>query len=183
MALTRDQVVRAGLGLLDEYGLADLSMRRIAQSLEVQPSALYHHVPDKQTLLAAIADLVLTEVPAPLGRWRPAVADWAHGLRAALLLHRDSGELVATARAFGLLTTDVIAHPRVLFAAAGLSPDQAEAAATTLLHFVLGHVAGEQARLDWERYGRPAPGEARPSDVATFASGIELILAGVEHQG
>ena len=67
-------------------------MRRVASALEVQPGALYHHVPDKQTLLAAVADRILAGVDEPLGRWRPAVEAWAASLREVLLAHRDSAE-------------------------------------------------------------------------------------------
>ena len=77
MALTRQQILLAALGILDEYGLADLSMRRLSTTLGVQAGALYHHFPDKQTLLAGLADLILAEVSEPLGTWRPAVEAWA----------------------------------------------------------------------------------------------------------
>ena len=38
-------------------------MRRLAAELDVRPSALYHHVPSKQVLLAAVADEVLRRGP------------------------------------------------------------------------------------------------------------------------
>ncbi|WP_217585232.1 TetR family transcriptional regulator, partial [Microbacterium sp. GbtcB4] len=59
----RESVARAALALLDEVGLADLSMRRIAARLGVQPSALYWHVANKQELLADLADRVTATVP------------------------------------------------------------------------------------------------------------------------
>ena len=59
MALSREAIVDAGLAILDEYGLGDLSMRRVADALGVQAGALYYHVPNKQSLLAAIADEIL----------------------------------------------------------------------------------------------------------------------------
>ena len=52
----RDDVVRHAIDVLDAYGLADLTMRRLAGELDVRPSALYHHFRDKQSLLAAVAD-------------------------------------------------------------------------------------------------------------------------------
>ena len=55
----RGDVVERALHVLDRYGLADLTMRRLATELGVQPSALYHHFPNKQALLAAVADEVL----------------------------------------------------------------------------------------------------------------------------
>ena len=61
MSLTTHDIVAAGLEILDNYGLEDLSMRRLAQLLDVKASALYWHVANKQTLLAAMADEILGE--------------------------------------------------------------------------------------------------------------------------
>lgn len=55
-------VVAAALRVLDDQGLEGCSMRRVAAELGVQPSALYHHVPDKQTLLALMADEIVAGV-------------------------------------------------------------------------------------------------------------------------
>ncbi len=59
MRYHRADVVDRALAVLDAYGLADLTMRRLGGELGVQPSALYHHFPDKQSLLAAVADEIL----------------------------------------------------------------------------------------------------------------------------
>ncbi|NEM90951.1 TetR family transcriptional regulator [Galbitalea soli] len=56
---SRDDVVTAALRILDDIGLADLSMRRLAASLGVQASALYWHFPNKQSLLASVSDRIL----------------------------------------------------------------------------------------------------------------------------
>ena len=64
MRNTLADVVAAGMRVLDAQGLEGCSMRRVAAELGVQPSALYHHVPDKQTLLALMAD----EIVAPVSR-------------------------------------------------------------------------------------------------------------------
>ena len=55
----RDDVVARALRVLDDHGLADLTMRRLGTELGVQPSALYHHFANKQALLAAVADEIL----------------------------------------------------------------------------------------------------------------------------
>lgn len=179
MALSLPTVLDAARGILDADGLEGLSMRRVAGALEVQPGALYHHVPDKQTLLAGVADLILAEVQEPIGLWRDAVEGWANSLRTALLGHRDSAELVATARGFRLSRHDTTRHPATLLATAGLSPTEARGAASALLYFVLGHVAEEQARLDWERFHPTDASSAQEADEA-FALGIRLLLDGVE---
>lgn len=59
-----DDVVAGALRVLEAQGLEGCSMRRVAAELGVQPSALYHHVPDKQTLLALMADEIVAGVGA-----------------------------------------------------------------------------------------------------------------------
>ena len=61
----RDDVVARALRVLDDHGLADLTMRRLGTELGVQPSALYHHFPSKQVLLAAVADEILARGARP----------------------------------------------------------------------------------------------------------------------
>ncbi len=59
MQLRRGDVLDGAMAILDEYGLGDLTMRKLATSLGVQPGALYWHFPNKQTLLGAMADRIL----------------------------------------------------------------------------------------------------------------------------
>ena len=73
MRYRRADVVDHAIAVLDAYGLADLTMRRLGAELGVQPSALYHHFANKQALLAAVADEILvrgarTRPPRVLGR-------------------------------------------------------------------------------------------------------------------
>ena len=51
----RVDVIDHAIGVLDEHGLAELSMRRLAADLGVRPSALYHHVANKEELLDLLA--------------------------------------------------------------------------------------------------------------------------------
>ena len=71
--LTRGRIVEAGLRILDAWGLGDLTMRRVADELGVKAGALYYHMPNKQSLLAEIADVILTPVAVPratdTGEW------------------------------------------------------------------------------------------------------------------
>ncbi len=65
MQLRRGDVLDGAMAILDEFGLADLTMRRLATSLGVQPGALYWHFPNKQTLLGAVVDKILEDLDAP----------------------------------------------------------------------------------------------------------------------
>ena len=93
MALTAESITTTALTILSHYGLGDLSMRRLARELEVQPSALYWHVKDKQSLLILISRRLKAEVDTLC----PAVADplaAAKSLREVLLKYRDGAEIV-----------------------------------------------------------------------------------------
>ena len=54
MQLSRERITKAALEILAGYGLADVSMRRVASSLSVAPAALYWHIANKQELIAAM---------------------------------------------------------------------------------------------------------------------------------
>ncbi|MBO0842911.1 MAG: TetR family transcriptional regulator, partial [Nocardioides sp.] len=60
MRYRREDVVERAVQVLDDLGLADLTMRRLGAELGVRPSALYHHFANKQTLLAAVADEIVS---------------------------------------------------------------------------------------------------------------------------
>ena len=58
--LDRHRIVVAALALADEGGLEALTVRGVADALSVTPMAVYNHVSDKQGLIAAIFDHVVS---------------------------------------------------------------------------------------------------------------------------
>ena len=92
MQLHKRDVVDAATSLLDSYGIADLTMRRLARELNVSPGALYWHFANKQELLGAVADRILESVGDVSGGWRDRVAGTCGRLRDALLSHTDGAE-------------------------------------------------------------------------------------------
>jgi AcrR family transcriptional regulator len=74
--LSRPQVLAAARRLLAEEGLDALTMRGLAQRLDVSPNALYSHVANKTALIDDVLDDVLAEVEAP----GPEAGDPAAGL-------------------------------------------------------------------------------------------------------
>lgn len=143
----REGVARAALALLDEVGLADLSMRRIAGRLDVQPSALYWHFSSKQELLADLADRITASIP----RADADVPTVARSIRDALFTHRDGAELVLSTYALGLgSATAQAALEEALHRADAADPAQR---AVALLHFILGHATLVQQRMHADSHG------------------------------
>ena len=180
MRYHREDIVERAVGLLDAYGLGDLSMRRLAAELGVQPSALYHHFANKQTLLAAVADEVLrrgARPPAAGGsEWEDRVQAVCGELRDAMLAYRDGAELVATVHAFGLGAQAPGEALETALAAAGFGSELSRVAARTLLHYVFGHTSDEQAYL---QAGSAGAVDAEPRETSDFELGLALILDGL----
>lgn len=145
MSNTLDDVVTAALDTLDSFGLEFFSMRRVAAELGVQPSALYHHVADKQSLLGLMAARIVAEVTVDADL--PATAE---RLRSALLAIRDGAEVVATAAAFGLGVSDLETE-----LAEQSSPDIAR----TLFIYTVGHTQATQLHRRASALGIASPDE------------------------
>ncbi|MGO4457847.1 TetR/AcrR family transcriptional regulator [Streptomyces sp. M-16] len=81
--LNRERVLRAAVALADGTGIDALSMRRLAQELDVVPMALYKHVANKEELLDGMTDAVVGEIDPP-----GAGPDWRQTVRARILSAR-----------------------------------------------------------------------------------------------
>ena len=81
--LSRERVLSTAVALADQEGIESLSMRKLAQELDVVPMALYRHVANKDELLNALVDVVVGEIDPPLEG-----ADWKTALRARILSAR-----------------------------------------------------------------------------------------------
>lgn len=174
----RDGVARAALALLDEVGLADLSMRRIASRLDVQPSALYWHFTSKQELLADLADRITSTIP----REDADVLGTARSIRDALFTYRDGAELVLSTYALQLGSSQAQAALEESLRRQGAEDPRERAVA--LLHFVLGHATLVQQRMHADSHGVLPAGEA--VDVTAgldriFDLGVAALARGTVH--
>jgi len=182
-------VVEAATMLLDNYGVADLTMRRLARELDVSPGALYWHFANKQQLLGAVADRILEPVDDVAAGWRDRVTGVCGQLRNALLSHTDGAELVSASFAAGQseAMSQILARLTDAAVGAGVDSAHAELAARTVVYYVLGFTVDEQSRLQWDAAGAELPdGQSVLSEdpSARFAFGLRLLVDGiVAHSG
>lgn len=185
MHLRKTDVVDAAVAILDQYGLGDLTMRRLAGSLQVQPGALYWHVKDKQSLLGAVADRILAPMDGPVTAtdWQGQVGELAHRMRDCLLAYRDGAELVSATYASRLTTSKARERLAGIVIRAGMTREEAELTAYTLLYYVLGQTVDEQSRMQMDSAGalptESTPLLETPDATARFDFGLQLFLAGV----
>lgn len=193
MQLHKRDVIEAAAAILDQYGIADLTMRRLARELDITPGALYWHFPDKQRLLGAVADHVLrpADIAAGLGAdvdWRRRLRTVCSRMRDALLSHTDGAELVSASFAAG--QSRGVNHILVVLAdaaaEAGLGPGQSELAARTTLYYVLGATADEQSRMQWDAAGAVPETQSLIEPSADpgsgFDFGLRLLIDGIAGQ-
>ena len=112
--LSRDRILDAALALVDREGLEALSMRRLAQELDVWPMSLYRYFHDKEELVAALAEAAANDInlPARTATWREQMRELLGQARAIFERHpgslspHDAGPAAARVRDAGLWVLD-----------------------------------------------------------------------------
>jgi TetR/AcrR family transcriptional regulator, tetracycline repressor protein len=147
MRIQREQVVRAALSLLDEAGIEGVTMRQLAQRLNIQAPSLYWHFANKQALLDGMADALLepvardVDVSAP---WDEVLQRVAGELRRALLSRRDGARVFAGTY---VVTENILRVSEALMGAlrrAGASSRVAAWGCFSIVYYVLGFTLEEQ---------------------------------------
>jgi AcrR family transcriptional regulator len=159
MRLSRDRIVEAALGVVEREGWDALSMRRLAQELDVWPMAVYRYFQDKDALVEGLVDAAAesVELPARRGSWRTRMKALLHGARDAL--GRPAGGLAIGA---GRGTERLAEAGLALLAEAGLREAEAARAWQALFGYAVGFPA-----LDGDERG-------------DFDYGLERLLDGIE---
>ncbi|SIS20298.1 TetR family transcriptional regulator [Williamsia sterculiae] len=182
MPNSRDDVLDAARAILDRYSLADLSMRRLAGELGVRPNALYWHFPNKQSLLAALADRILDDVVSPPATdpWDTQVIALVSEMRRVLLAVTDSAELVSASWASGLSAMTVAGEITTAVSRGGLGVRDARAVTTAACQLVIGLTFEQQTRAQMERLGVSGP-SGRDFDEE-FADGLAVVVDGARER-
>ena len=155
MQLSKDSIIAASLTILGTFGLADMTMRRVAASLGVAPGALYWHFKNKQALIDATARTLLADFLTSRYDDFPTAC---RALRDAMLATRDGAELISAALIDPTLRAEVTKV---------LSATVPESGAVTALHFVMGATVLEQSeylRLETTESGNQQSNSSGVSD-------------------
>ncbi|MGK3202793.1 TetR/AcrR family transcriptional regulator C-terminal domain-containing protein [Amycolatopsis sp. MEPSY49] len=152
--LTRDQIVRAAIELLDDEGLERLNMRSLGRRLGSAATAVYWHVKNKDNLVVLAGDAVWAEIELPdlstVG-WREAATTMAVGARDMVSRHLWLVPAMGTHLIYGPGKARHDDHCLGVYEKAGFSRLDADWAMNTVFVFVLGRALGEAAELAWNR--------------------------------
>jgi AcrR family transcriptional regulator len=89
--LTKDRVLSTAVALADANGIEAVTMRRLAEELDVEAMSLYHHLPNKEAILDGVVDLVFAEIAVATSAALPArtPAEWKAAVRRRILAARS----------------------------------------------------------------------------------------------
>jgi AcrR family transcriptional regulator len=177
---SKADVLGAAMRLLDEVGLPDLTMRKLAASLDLQPSAIYWHFESKQSLLAEMSNSIVAFAKPVVKHsdWRANATAEALALRDALLAFRDGAEIVSSTLALGLGANGF--YERIFAAVTIEDLSLRKAAAESIQFLVLGQVWHEQQRMQANSLG--VVDNLDTLDSSGLGIGIQLILNGVNER-
>ena len=95
--LSRPRICQVALVLIDELGLEEFSMRRLAAKLNVQAASIYGHYANKDDVLDAVANALIRDVDtSAFGQgWRPGLLTWGCSYKAILEAHPHAAPIIA----------------------------------------------------------------------------------------
>ena len=146
--LTRGEIVAAALRHANTDGLDQLTLRKLADELDVTPMALYRHVRDKDDILEAVTDVLLAEagLPDPHLLWSDYLIELAETLRGVLRDHPSVVSVFTRQPQVGPAALARLAGARDVLTRAGYTPDQTIRIYAAVHTYTLGFCALEAAR-------------------------------------
>jgi len=147
--LTRERLVEAALGLINDEGLEGLSMRALADRLEVKAASLYWHVRDRRELLELLAESILETVRPTRGRsgWRTAVLDAGAALRERVRAQNDASRILLEVPD-ALTGSPTYVELTKQLEAAGLQPvEAAEVSLMVMVHLIASPAAAKESAV------------------------------------
>ncbi|MEX0422716.1 TetR/AcrR family transcriptional regulator C-terminal domain-containing protein [Providencia rettgeri] len=202
--ITRLQVLENALTLLNTEGIEGLTMRKLADALNIKAASLYWHFNNKQALLEGMADHIVAMVAVDFqysNHWVTNLIEITSQLRNALLQHRDGARVFAGTY---VISDNVLRINNALiktFMQAGISAEKAASCTMTVFYFILGCCIEQQTstfstdgslankksefnQLSKEKY--PYTWQAKEMIFSNnfdkqFLDGIQLIINGLEN--
>jgi AcrR family transcriptional regulator len=180
--LSRERVLQAAVELADAGGIAALTIRSLAEKLDVKPMSVYHHVANKDEILDGIVDQVFAEIELPEagGDWRVQMRRRADSARLVLRRHSWAIALMESRSTPG--GASLRHHDAVLacLRAAGFSVELTAHAYALLDSYIYGF-AVQEAALPFD--GTNTAGVVAEAIVEHFPEGAypHLVEMAVEH--
>ncbi|WP_186294536.1 TetR/AcrR family transcriptional regulator [Bradyrhizobium guangdongense] len=199
--MSRERIAAAAMALVDREGLAALSTRRLGEELGCEAMSIYHHYPNKAHLMDALIDLMLGQAQVamePQWDWRERLRRAAHGFRAMALRHPAFFPFFAVHRLNTRAGVAYIDGIIGILREAGFSDREAATYFREIGYYLTGAaldetagyakgpssaepVSNETIAVHFKHLAAAAPYFQPAHFQATFETGLEILIAGIEH--
>jgi AcrR family transcriptional regulator len=145
----RRLILDQALALVDERGLAAMSMRAVAERVGLTSMALYPYVGGKDAMIDGLVDLLQLELGAAYGTdpgdidWRERLRALGRAIRALAHAHPSAFPLLLNRPAAGASAAWLTAALLTTLHDAGIPVSQAPRLARMICAFLLGYATGE----------------------------------------
>ena len=115
--ISKRKTLEVALEIIDTEGLESLSIRRLAEALDVNGASLYHHFENKDAILVGVAELALADVRAPKVHdepWQVWMLRNTQRLRKALLAHPKLMPVILNRQPLGIGVQELEATAELL---------------------------------------------------------------------
>lgn len=175
--LSREQIVKAAIDLLDAEGLEGLNMRALGNRLGSAATAVYWHVGSKENLITLAGDQAWNEIglsDLTAVDWRTAATEMATGLYTMLVRHPWLVQAFGSFLVYGPGKARHDDHGLAIFEAAGFAGARADQAAAAVFTFVLGNALGPAAAASFTRKLSRDGGNAEELTRESMAKASEI---------
>lgn len=175
--LTTDAIVDAACELIAETNAAELTMRRLSERLGVALGATYHHVANREALLALVAERINDNIT--LASTKP--RDWRMALRQLMIDYAAAYAVYPGMAAFSIMNLGATSPQKLrvavveLLHGAGFSPASASHVMAAFLFYTGGATAPELL-------SREQPGVPAKLIRKQFEHGLDMLLDGAQVQ-
>lgn len=177
----RRQILDQALALVDERGLAAMSMRAVAERVGLTSMALYPYVGGKDALLDGLVDLLHLELGSTVGG-DPADIDWklrlcavGRAVRSLARAHPSAFPLLLNRSAAGPSAAWLAGALQNILADAGVPAAEVPRTARLICAFLLGYTTGEVTG------GLPGSNPETLEGAAEFDADLEDLVRLVEN--
>ncbi|GAA3385670.1 TetR/AcrR family transcriptional regulator C-terminal domain-containing protein [Cryptosporangium minutisporangium] len=177
--LTKEQIVRTAIELLDEDGLDGLNMRALGKRLGAVPTAVYWHVSNKDKLMVLAGDEVWNEIALPApdpDDWRTPAVGLATELYAMLMRHPWLVPAFGSYLFYGPGKARYDDRCLAVYEAGGFAGPDADRAAAAVFTFVFGNALGASAMMSLTRRLSRNGGDADALIQETLTKATEVAM-------
>jgi AcrR family transcriptional regulator len=185
--LSKGRIVECAIGLIDERGLAAITIEGLGEALDHTGMAIYRHYPSKKAILDAVLASLLAQIPPPpeVGSANERLRAFYGGLWNLYSAHPRALPLISTQALDGPVVRACLTRAQAMLTGAGFAPEEGRLALLSLTAYALGFAGLVAGGYREATTGKGGEGEGEvvldwAAAERDYAAGLEIVLAGIE---